>query len=153
LSTAMGVGPMTKPLLVHGPQPRLFLGVRFKPGCAFVALGVPAHELADTQVAYGALTESAWRDLEPIASASTDELRLSRLVDVVRSRLNTSRAVPRSVRAAVRAIVTARGDVRIASLASDVGVTRQQLARQFAIHVGVTPKMLARVMRAHAALA
>ena len=153
LSNAMGVGPMTKPMLVRGPQPRLYLGVRFKPGCAFVALGVPASELADTQVAYGVLSRTPSRDLEPIAAASSDDLRLATMVGVVRERLQTGRAVPRSVRAAVRAIVDARGDLRIASLASDIGITRQQLARQFAIHVGVTPKMLARVMRAHAALA
>ena len=64
-----------------------------------------------------------------------------------------ARVIPRSVRAAVHRIVGARGNLRIATLASDIGITRQQLARHFATHVGVTPKTLARVMRARAVLA
>jgi AraC-like DNA-binding protein len=152
-SEAIGVGPMTKPLFIGGAAPRLRLGVRFRPGCAFVALGIPATDLIDTQVGFDALSSDPSGDLASIANASTDAARLTAMIELVRDRLYTLRSVPRSVRAAVRAIVVANGDLRIATLAADIGITRQQLARQFATHVGVTPKMLARVMRAQAVLA
>jgi AraC-like DNA-binding protein len=61
--------------------------------------------------------------------------------------------VPHSVRDAVRRIVSAGGNLRIETLASDVGVTRQGLAKQFATHVGLTPKTLARITRTRLALA
>ncbi|MEO7085352.1 MAG: helix-turn-helix domain-containing protein [Gemmatimonadaceae bacterium] len=150
---AIGVGPMTKPMFMRGGGPRLYLGVRFKPGCAFVALGIPASDLIDVQMMFDELSADPSRDLAAIIAATSDRARLVAMIDLVRHRLCTPRAVPKSVRAAVRAIVGANGDLKIALLAADIGVTRQQLARQFATHVGVTPKMLARVMRAQAALA
>jgi AraC-like DNA-binding protein len=52
----------------------------------------------------------------------------------------------------VRRVVRASGNLRVAAMAAEIGVTRQQLARQFATHVGVTPKTFARVMRAQSAL-
>jgi AraC-like DNA-binding protein len=75
------------------------------------------------------------------------------MIDLVRRRLFGACAVPRSVRAAVQRILGARGNLRIGGLALELGISRQQLAKQFAVHVGVTPKMLARVMRTQAALA
>jgi AraC-like DNA-binding protein len=153
LADAVGVGPMTKPLFIRGAVPRLYIGVRFKPGCAFVALGIPATDLIDAQVSFDALSTEPQRDLLAVAEAPTDRARLEALIELVRARLRTLRSVPKSVRAAVRAIVGAHGDLRISGLAADIGVSRQQLARQFSTHVGVSPKMLARVMRAQTALA
>jgi AraC-like DNA-binding protein len=150
---AMGVGPMTRPMYIRDGVPRLYLGVRFRPGCAFVALGIPATDLIDTRISFDALSDDAEGDLLAVAAAPSDRARLAAMVELVRARLKTLRAVPRSVRAAVRTIVAASGDLRIGALAADIGVSRQQLARQFATHVGVTPKMLARVMRAQTALA
>jgi AraC-like DNA-binding protein len=147
------VGAMTTALVVEGVGPRLFIGVRFRPGSAMAALGVPAAELTDDRVALDALIENSESELAALQSAESNEARFAAVVELVRRRLRGSAAVPRSVRAAVHRILGARGDLRIAALASDVGITRQQLAKQFAAHVGVAPKMLARIARTQAALA
>jgi len=151
-SQAIAVGAMTKPLVVR-EGPRLSIGVRFRPGQAFAAFGIPAAAATD------ALLEL--RDIEPesrelqdrLLALQSDQERLAGFVAFVRRRLAGASEVPPSVRAAVRHIERAAGNLRVADLPADTGVTRQQLARQFATHVGVSPKMLARVMRARAVLA
>lgn len=153
VSTAVGVGAMTKPMIVRGPGPRLYVGVRFKPGRAFAALGIPASQIVDETVAFELLAREARAELDALSSHASDAARLAAMIDLIRRRMANACAVPGSVRAAVQRIVNASGNLRIASLASEIGITRQQLARQFSLHVGVTPKMLARVMRAQAALA
>jgi len=155
LTEAFGVGAMTKPLIVDGPGPRLYIGVRFKPGFAYAAFGIPAAQLTDERVEFHVLGDGP-SELADIETRTTDAERLTATVELVRRRLLGSRivpAVPRSVRAAVHRIVNARGNLRVASMALEIGVTRQQLAKQFATHVGVTPKMLARISRTQAALA
>lgn len=152
LVDAMAVGPMTKPI-IPDRESRLYVGARFKPGRAFIAFGVPATELLDERVAYDAVTLDAMPDIDAIAAASTDVDRLRCVVEAVRRRLAGVVAVPASVRVAVKHIMRASGNIRVASLATEIGITRQQLARQFAMHVGVSPKMLARVARTQAALA
>jgi len=147
------VGPMTKAIVVQGPQPRLLIGVRFAPGFAFAALGVPAAELEDQQVAYDLVYHDAAADIDAMAGTASDTDRVAVVFDVVRRRLARGSAVPSYVRAALRRITAADGNIRVADLAREIGVTRQQLARQFSIHVGLTTKMFARVMRAQAAVA
>jgi AraC-like DNA-binding protein len=153
LTTAIGVGPMTKPIFIREPGPRLRVAVRFKPGRAYAALGIPAGEIVDENVPYSALSLDAAAELDALSVRASNAERLGALIALVRRRLLTAPAVPTSVRAAVKRIVVAQGNLRIASLASEIGITRQQLARHFSTHVGVSPKMLARVMRTHAVLA
>jgi AraC-like DNA-binding protein len=153
VTEAMGVGSMTRPLVIGGERARLYIGVRFSPGCAFAALGIPAAELTDERVEYARLARDAESDLEMLSAQSTNDERLDAVVRLVQRRLAERPAVPASVRAAVRRVAIANGNLRVADLASEIGITRQQLARQFATHVGVTPKTFARVMRAQTALA
>ena len=153
VSSAIGVGAMTRPLVITGGSPRLSVGVRFFPGHAFVALGIPASAITDENVGYEELARDARAELDSMSSQNTNEGRVAAFMELVRRRLRRVTAVPASVREAVRRIVSADGNLRVAVLAGDIGITRQQLARHFATHVGVTPKMLARVMRARAALA
>jgi len=153
VTSAIGVGAMTKPLIISGDSPRLSVGVRFLPGHAFIALGIPACAITDENVGYDELARDARAELDSMSAQTTNEGRVAAFIDLVRRRLRRVDAVPASVREAVRRIVSANGNLRVAELASEIGITRQQLARHFAMHVGVTPKMLARVMRARAALA
>jgi len=153
VTEATGVGSMTRPLIVTSDPPRLYIGVRFSPGCAFAALGIPASELTDDNIEYAHLTRDAESDLEGLSRESTNDDRLQAVIRLVQRRLFTRPVVPASVRVAVRRLATAHGSLRVEDLASEIGITRQQLARQFATHVGVTPKTFARVMRARTALA
>jgi len=145
------VGAMTRPILVEGPHPRLYVGVRLAPGYAQSAFRVPASELTDQRVAYELLERQAAEHVDAVAGA-TDAECVAAAFEIVRQRLVRGTDVSRSVLAAVRRIVQADGNLKVAALAGEIGVTRQQLARQFAAHVGLTPKMFARVVRARAAL-
>jgi AraC-like DNA-binding protein len=153
VTNAIGVGSMTRPLVINGDRVRLYIGVRFSPGSAFAAFGIPAAELTDDNVEYARLARDADSDLDALSAESTNDDRLAAVVRLIQRRLAGRPVVPASVRAAVRRVATAHGNLRVADLASEIGITRQQLARQFATHVGVTPKTFARVMRAQTALA
>ena len=153
VTQAMGVGTMTRPLVLSGPMPEFYVGVRFRPGFAWSALGLPASELTDDRIGYSSLSKTSNEDLEILSRLETNDERLDAIISLVRRRLFGAGMVPLSVRAAVRRIALASGNLRVASLADDIGITRQQLARQFAHHVGIAPKTFARVMRAQAALA
>lgn len=154
LREAFVVGAMTRPLVVSGVRPRLHIAVRFKPGFAFAALGVPAAEMTDDRVSFELLGRDGGVDIARVDAQPTPARRLGAFVEFVRCRLfgGVTRA-PRSVHAAVHRIVSTGGNLRIESLAADVGVTRQGLAKQFATHVGLTPKTLARISRTRLALA
>jgi AraC-like DNA-binding protein len=147
------IGPMTKPAIIGPSEAQHYVGVRFSPGFARAALCLPASELVDQAVDYRLVFPDASRDLDVTASAMSDDERVAVIFDIVRRRLASVATVPRIVRAAVRRIIVANGDIRVAELANQIGVSRQQLARLFAVHVGLTPKVFARVMRTQAAVA
>jgi AraC-like DNA-binding protein len=151
LVSASVVGAMTRPIIIEGPHPWLYVGIRLAPGYAQAAFRVPASELTDQTVDYDLLERDAAAHVETLAAASPVEC-VAAAFDIVRNRLARGVAVSRSLRVAVRRIVEADGNLKVAALAGEIGVTRQQLARQFAAHVGLTPKMFARVVRARAAL-
>jgi AraC-like DNA-binding protein len=153
VTEAIGVGAMTRPIVIAGEMPDFYVGVRFRPGRAMSALGVPGSELTDDRIAYSSISEASDADLEMLSGLESNEERLAAVVALVRRRLVGASQIPFSVRAAVQRITVANGNLRVAGLAGDIGITRQQLARQFAMHVGVTPKTFARVMRGRAALA
>ena len=149
----MAVGTMTRPLILRGEAADMHIGVRFRPGHAYAAFGLPAEELTDDRIDFDQLARGDRRTIDDIAAERTHAGRLELLVRLVRERIAAAPSVPASVRRAVRAIAVDHGNVRVAGLAADIGITRQQLARQFALHVGVSPKTFARVMRTRAAVA
>ncbi|HKV52408.1 MAG TPA: DUF6597 domain-containing transcriptional factor [Gemmatimonadaceae bacterium] len=150
--SASVVGPMTRPIVVQGPHPRLYVGVRLAPGYAQAAFRVPASELTDRRVDYQLLDRQAAEHVDVVAGAGDAEC-VAAAFEIVRRRLACGSAVSVGVRVAVHRIIQTDGNLKVAALAAEIGVTRQQLARQFAAHVGLTPKQFSRVMRARAALA
>ncbi len=149
---SIAVGAMTKPLVVRA-GPRLSIGVRFRPGQGFAAFGIPAAAATDALLELSDVEPESRTLQDRLVRLESDRERLTHFIAFVRRRLARAPDVPASVRAAVHRIERAAGNVRVADLPADTGVTRQQLARQFAMHVGVSPKVLARIMRARAVLA
>jgi AraC-like DNA-binding protein len=88
--------------------------------------------------------------LDALTTAPDATGRMRTLSAVVARRLLAAPRAPLTVMAAVERITASRGDVSIRELTTELGVTRQYLARAFAEHVGLSPKMLARVLRARA---
>jgi AraC-like DNA-binding protein len=147
------VGTMTRPLVVSDAGASLYVGVRFRPGYARMALGVPAVEVTDASVPLDGVARGGGEEVERVALQPTPGLKLEALVALVRQRVSRSGPPPRGVRAALRRIALAGGNLRVEALAQEIGVSRQHLARQFAEHAGVSPKVMARVVRVREALA
>jgi AraC-like DNA-binding protein len=151
-AAALAVGTMTRPLSVGPADAAAYVGVRFWPGRALPFLGVPASEITDLRVALADLEPRRAGSLAGIAHGALGEWR-GALERLLMARLVNARPVDRTVDAAVNAILRVGGNLSIAALAPALGVTRQHLARAFALHVGVAPKTFARVARVRRVLA
>lgn len=146
------VGTMTRPLMVHAPDPMCYIGVRFRAGYSRMALGVPAIEITDDNVPLGEISRGGADDVDRVADAPTPMDKLQMLASLVRRRIARAAAPPQSVRGAIRRMQESGGRLRVDALAQEIGVSRQHLARQFAEHVGVSPKVMTRVVRVRSAL-
>ncbi|HKW11355.1 MAG TPA: helix-turn-helix domain-containing protein [Gemmatimonadaceae bacterium] len=151
-NASLAVGTMTRPLVIGGDDRLSYVGVRFWPGRALPFLGVPAAALTDLRVQIADLWADRGLSLEHLDGHEPAAVR-GAFEALLHHRLERARPLDRTVDAAVRAILRAGGNLSIASLAPALGVTRQHLARSFALHVGVAPKMFARVARVRHALA
>ena len=139
------VGAMTRPVVV-APRPGLaHVGVRLRPGAARALLGVPAAEVTDLRLPVAGL----WPDAAAMLGDG-DDWRC--VVERLLGRPAPADLPPPAVRAAVRDIEASDGRLAVAALCERLGVTRQHLARLFALHVGLSPKLLSRVVRVRGAL-
>lgn len=150
---ALVVGSMTRPLVITSREPASFVGVRFRPAQARRLLGIPAAELTNLRVAAGDVVRGIEPALEPPTATADLEARVRALAAALRARLPLDGAPPPAVIEALRRIERSGGTRRVTTLAPELGVTRQHLARQFAEFVGVSPKTYARVVRLHRAIA
>ena len=141
-------GPDTRPVPVTHAPGAVVAGVRFHPGAASAALGVPADELRDRRVPLGAL----WGDAVAAAVADRGTGGPGRARAgagrAARRRRGPGRAGARRGAAALRAPATP-----LPALAGAVDLGERQLRRRFAAAVGYGPKTFARVIRFRAALA
>lgn len=139
------VGPMSCAVLVPAGASRI-VAARFRPGAGARFAGLPLAELVDRSVP----TEELGIDARPLVDALAREgsaIGLSAtLARFVRDRLADAGPLDRLVRRAVTRLTRDR-DTSVASLADELGVSRQYLARVFARDVGVGPKALARIAR------
>jgi AraC-like DNA-binding protein len=146
---AAAVGTMTRPVLFTDTTRVSYVGARFRPGVAGALFRAPASELTDQRPELA----DVWPQIEPFtdALATTAEpgARLKILTaEIARRLLAAPTLPPPAVVAAAASIASSRGRLPIRSLAAQLGVSRQHLARSFAQYVGVSPKMLARIVRA-----
>jgi len=137
------VGTMTRAVVHDSPSSRL-AAVRFRPGGARPFLRLDSAELTDRVVELAALG-ARWLEL----GAGEPERLLGALAHALLAR--DARAVDLRVRVASRRLLSAKPP-RVAALARELGVSRQQLGRLFREHVGLTPKELARVGRLQQAI-
>ena len=143
-------GMMSTHVLVPFTRPVRTLAVRFRPGAASYFFDLPMHELTDLHPALADI----WKDglAERFADALwsrplSDSAALAVIEQMLLQRLRTSQRCTGLVEAAIGSIERSRGAIRIESLASSLGVSRQHLASQFQARVGLSAKLFARVCR------
>jgi AraC-like DNA-binding protein len=151
-AATLAVGTMTRALSVGAEEASAYVGVRFWPGRARPFLGIPASEITDLRISVADLSRRTGAGLVNIQHSELGAWR-AELEGLLMRQLGNAQPIDRSVDAAVRAILRSGGNLSIAPLAPALGVTRQHLARAFAVHVGIPPKTFARVARVRRALA
>jgi AraC-like DNA-binding protein len=142
---AVVAGPDTGPVSVRLDHAEVVSGVRFLPGAAAAALGVPADALLDSRVAL----EDLWgrEGREAGERAGEDPFALLALL---RRRLARAEPDPRVLAAARR--LASGPATPVPALAAEVGLGERHLRRRFAAGVGYGPKTFARVVRFRLAL-
>jgi AraC-like DNA-binding protein len=151
-------GPDTRAHLVGDPPPQAsgpgrrlhgtgYAGLRFAPGAAPRALGVPAHELRDARVPLGALwPEREVRELTERVAEAPDRGRA--LEELAAERLRRTPEDP-----LIRAVADGlRAGGSVAAVARTAGLSERQLHRRSLAAFGYGPKTLARVLRLERAL-
>ncbi|MBJ7472568.1 MAG: helix-turn-helix domain-containing protein [Solirubrobacteraceae bacterium] len=128
-------------------------GVRFRPGSARAAFGVPGEALAPGAVPAGEVLGSEQADrLTAALSAAPRAERPALLRRWASDQLG--RGVGRDpVVTYVSDALAAHPAVRVAELASQVGLSERQLRRRVRTEVGYAPKLLARILRLQRTLA
>lgn len=139
-------GPDTGPVRSLLKPGTAIVGVRFKPGKAPAALGVPACDLRDQRVPLEAVwgTSVVQRLCEEGESAE-DRDRFAALLRELERRLARNQSEDSAVDAMVRWAVA--GGYRSRPATAKLGVGERQLLRRFQDRVGYGPKMLQRVLR------
>ncbi|MBC8067043.1 MAG: helix-turn-helix transcriptional regulator [Deltaproteobacteria bacterium] len=139
------VGTMTTALVVP-PGPQHVIAVRMRPGAAARVLGRPVDGLTDQRLPLAELWQGADQLHEAMACTSDPAIRLARFAARLRRALADAPAIDRELEHAI-ARLTADPQLRVATLARELGRSRQHLARRFTAEVGVGPKVFARVTR------
>jgi AraC-like DNA-binding protein len=123
-----------------------FLSVRFRPWGAHHFLNLPVSELADRLVPAEDLWGAACRELEErLAAATSTASRVALVEDFLLGRLQTNHKA--QVEPLVRAVWRRGGDIRVAELCAELGLTERTIERMFATAVGMPPKSFIRLTR------
>lgn len=150
LPVAYGLMQPLEPWRLRLPAACCIAGMFFKPGVLHYWLRYPMHELARQPFDLEALLGKAVRQLTEQLRAEAMPHHRVLLENFVVKHLPLGAPFSTCTEQALRLLAEQRGVVSVYDLASELRVSRQFLARQFAAHVGVSPKQMGRVMRFNA---
>jgi AraC-like DNA-binding protein len=141
------VGPLTRPLTETLPPGSTIVGLRFRPGAASGALGVPASELADLVLD----AEHMWGDAavaigERLAASAGPGAAVAALQQGVAGQLAATDGPDMMIAAAIRRLTW--GQPRdVGPVRASLWVSERQFRRRCLAAVGVPPKTLQRMLR------
>jgi AraC-like DNA-binding protein len=139
-------GPLVRPEERRFRSAATLVGVRMRPGVAFLLTGIAAHAIVGRRVRVSGLVPAA----AAAVSAPRDGLTPMQQIDVLQ-RLLIERLANASVHAvvaqAVDTIDRARGCVRVGDVAAASGVSPRHLNRLMRLWIGYGPKRLCRIIR------
>lgn len=147
------VGQMTAPLTIVPVGRVAMVGARLSPAGLHRLMRMPQDRLTDLVVPLDAVW-SRWtrQTAEQVASHATPILRLAafeRALEALRSA--SGDPGDSGVESALHAWRAHRGNVPVARLAADIGISRRQFERRFRERVGLSPRIYARIVRFQAA--
>jgi AraC-like DNA-binding protein len=144
------VGQMERPLTVAPSGPVVMVGARLSPSGLHRLLPVSQDRLASQILSLEAVwNEWTRRTADQVASAVTpmgEVDAFERALEVL-VHGDSANGHDRGVEAALSALRTWGGNVSIARLALDAGLSRRQFERRFREQVGLPPRLYARIVR------
>lgn len=150
------LGPAFLPGALGGPRELLaqgrvgFISVRFRSGALRHFSPLPLAELGGHPLAVEEVWGAAGRDLAARIVAAPDRAaRVALLEDWLLACLARHGKPQPTIEAAIRALYYRHRDVRIETLADELGMSRRHFERVFGAHLGVTPKAFQRTARFH----
>jgi AraC-like DNA-binding protein len=147
----VAVGPMERFALVDLEPGAVSVGVRLKPGWALPVLGVSPRELCGLSVPVADCAPRLAGLQRRLEDCRSPDGLLSLLQRTVVERLASVPHKPRAAEA-LRWLQASGGQVRLSTLARELGHSERTLHRQVLDEAGVPPKLLARVLRFQRAL-
>jgi AraC-like DNA-binding protein len=139
-------GPATRHVFADIPAHVTAVGVRFGPGAAGAALGLPARELRDRNLDLAELWGASASELAERLAGATADRRLGLLARTVAQRLRKAPAPDTLVAHAARFLA---GGVSVTETGREVALGERHLRRRFHDTVGYGPKTLQRILRLH----
>jgi AraC-like DNA-binding protein len=145
-------GPRQKAVRSAAAEPMQVVGIRLRPGVAYLLTSVSADKYVGCREALDSFLGPCARKLaQEIAETKLTDRRFDLLESFLFERL-AGRAVDLRVSMALHLIQRSTGAIRVADIAQRCGVSSRQLERLLRIWVGILPKTLARIARFQAAL-
>ncbi len=146
--TTLVGGLHTSPALITHDGRQSGVQVALSPLGARALLGMPAGELANTDVEGSDVLGAAARELhERLREARTWAARFAILDEVLAARAGPGPRVSSGVAEAWRLLTGSGGAIRVSDLAQQVGWSPRYLQRRMLTETGLTPKSAARVTR------
>lgn len=137
-------GPLIKPQELHFRAPATLIGIRLRPGVAYLVSGITADAMLGRRIR---LSGPAFRALASRnGAARTPAQHIELLQEFLIGRL-TNACVHPIVSNAMRTIEETHGCAPVATVAARCGVSPRHLSRLMREWVGYGPKCLARVVR------
>ena len=143
-------GPLVQPDERRFTSSTTLVGIRLRPGVAFLLSGIPAHSMVGRRIALNEMP--AFQDF---VAEDPHPCTPQRCIDVLQRFLLTRlehASVHSTVAAALREIECAHGCVRVPDVAKRCGVGVRHLHRLMRVWVGFGPKRYANVIRFQATL-
>jgi len=144
-------GLHSAPALIRHEGAQSGLQLALRPPGVRALLGLPAGELADTDVHAEAVLGGVCAELrDRVMTAASWPQRFAILDEILLRQLvtrNSGAALAPEVLHAWRQLLRAGGAVRVADLATETGWSSRHLASRFRTEIGLTPKAAARVIR------
>jgi AraC-like DNA-binding protein len=139
-------GPDTEAFMSPLEPGATIVGLRFRPGVAGAALGMPASELRNARVPLADVWSRLGAELEERVALAADTTERRRMLEhEVLARHAQSDGLDLAVLAAMRWL--GRPGVRVRAIGERIGLSDRQLLRRFRVAVGYGPKTLDRVLR------
>jgi len=148
LPGAIVAGPHSNYFVIDTEEQEGCMGIHFRPGGAFLFLGVPADELHNQLVGLDALWGRAATELrERMLAAPTPEARFAELERILLSRVGRSLSRHAAVAFSLRKFLNQPHVHTVGDVTREIALSPRRFIEVFRRQVGMTPKLFCRVQR------